>query len=152
MLLHVIGDRRDDYLSVDDEGRVIAYINGGIANGNQIWLPQDEIASGVGGTRGEVRFADLDGDGRVEYLHVHENGAVTSWRNVGAVDSAFPGRVTWVPQGQIVSGIGKDGEGVHFADLNGIYFNLPHTDICSQLTCLQVTAARSISTLRRMAQ
>jgi hypothetical protein len=151
-LLDVLGDGRDDYLSVDDEGRVIAYINGGVANGNQIWLPQDEIASGVGATRGEVRFADLDGDGRVEYLHVHENGAVDSWRNVGAADSAFPGRVTWVPQGQIASGIGKDGEGVHFADLNGIYFNLPHEAICFQLTGLQVTAARSISMLPQMVQ
>ncbi|KAL4797008.1 hypothetical protein BDV19DRAFT_387548 [Aspergillus venezuelensis] len=113
------GDGKDDYLSVDDQGRVIAYVNGGYSNNKQIWYPQGEIASGVGATRGQVRFADLDGDGRVEYLHVHDNGAVDSWRNVGAADPAFPGVVTWVPQGQIASGIGKDGEGVRFADLNG---------------------------------
>lgn len=94
-------------------------MNGGVIDGKQIWYPQGEIASGVGAKRHQVRFGDLDGDGRAEYLFVHDNGAVESWRNVGATDNAYPGRVTWVPQGTIATGIGKDGDGVRFADLNG---------------------------------
>ncbi|KAL4874257.1 hypothetical protein BJY04DRAFT_225207 [Aspergillus karnatakaensis] len=113
------GDGKDDYLSIDAKGRVIAYLNGGVNNGNQIWLPQGEIASGVGATRDQIRFADLDGDGDVEYLVVHSNGAVDCWLNAGPSDNAYPGRRVWVPQGQIASGIGKDGSGVHFADLDG---------------------------------
>ncbi|KAL4946967.1 SGNH hydrolase-type esterase domain-containing protein [Aspergillus filifer] len=115
------GDGYDDYVSVDAEGKVVAYINGGVIENKQIWYPQGEIATGVGASRDQVRFGDLDGDGRVEYLFVHDDGSVDSWRNLGSDDDGFPGRVTWYPQGQIASGIGEDGKGVRFADLNGTH-------------------------------
>ncbi|KAL3470226.1 hypothetical protein BJX99DRAFT_264439 [Aspergillus californicus] len=108
------GDGYDDYLSVDAEGKVVAYLNGGVIDNKQIWYPQGEIATGVGATREQVRFGDLDGDGRAEYLFVHDDGSVDSWRNLGSDDG-----VTWHPQGQVASGIGQDGKGVRFADLNG---------------------------------
>ncbi|KAH8821022.1 hypothetical protein F5884DRAFT_850267 [Xylogone sp. PMI_703] len=113
------GDGKDDYLSVDKDGKVTAYVNGGTYNGKQMWLPQGEIAGGVGAKRSQIRFGDMDGDGKVEYLVVHDNGAVDSYRNVGSSSPALPGKVTWVPQGSIAGGVGNDGEGVVFADLNG---------------------------------
>ncbi|KAL4886051.1 hypothetical protein BJY04DRAFT_213590 [Aspergillus karnatakaensis] len=102
------GDGRDDYLAVDAQGRVTAYLNGGVSNGKQIWYPQGEIASGVGATRDQVHFADLDGDGDVEYLVVHANGAVDCWLNNGPISSSDrPGRRIWVPLGEIASGDGR---------------------------------------------
>jgi hypothetical protein len=40
------------------------------------WLPQGVIASGVGANRSSVHFADINGDGRAEYLWVHDDGSV----------------------------------------------------------------------------
>jgi hypothetical protein len=66
----------------------------------------------------------MDGDGKVECLDVYDDGAVESWRNLGSPDSNSPGLVIWYPQGTIATGIGKDGAGVTFADLNGSGFIL----------------------------
>ncbi|CAM1503170.1 Fc.00g079460.m01.CDS01 [Cosmosporella sp. VM-42] len=107
------GDGRDDYISVDTKGRVTAYFNAGLSKGKPVWLPQGEIASGVGASRGSVRFGDMGGDGKAEYLVVHDDGSVDCWLNAGS------GKPVWIPQGQIASGFGQDGAGVVFADLNG---------------------------------
>jgi hypothetical protein len=118
-------DGRADYLWVDDKGAVTAYINSGSsdtgANAGKVgWLPQGVIASGVGANRSSVHFADINGDGRAEYLWVHDDGSVDCWLNAGGPDKrANAGKVTWIPQGKIATGIGKDGAGFRFADLNG---------------------------------
>jgi hypothetical protein len=100
---------------------VSAYINGGSdVGGNQIWYPQNQIASGVAPDASKVRFGDITGDGRADYLVVNEDGSVDCWKNAGSNDSQYPGRVTWIPQDQIAgSGMGNDGAGVVFADLDG---------------------------------
>jgi hypothetical protein len=47
-------------------------------NGSQIgWYNAGIVASGIGSSRHEVQFADLNGDGRAEYLWVHANGSVS---------------------------------------------------------------------------
>ena len=78
------------------------------------------IATGVGGRRDQIHFADIDGDGRAEYLWVHDDGSVSAWQNIanrkGGLLAASP---IWNPVGKIAAGIGKDGAGVRFADLNG---------------------------------
>jgi hypothetical protein len=67
-----------------------------------------------------VHFADLNGDGRAEYLCVHDDSSVDCWLNgAGPDNGANAGKITWLPQGKIANGIGKDGAGVRFADLNG---------------------------------
>jgi hypothetical protein len=70
--------------------------------------------------RDQIRFADLDGDGKADYLWVHDDGSVEAWINGGGPnDGADAAKVTWLPQGKIADGIGKDGTNVVFADVDG---------------------------------
>jgi hypothetical protein len=121
------GDGRVEYLYVDeDTGAVTAYLNLGSPNPNPLdagqvdWLDQGVIALGVGGVRDQIRFADLDGDGKADYLWVHDDGSVDAWLNLGGPDDgADAAKVSWLAQGEIADGIGKDGTNVVFADVNG---------------------------------
>ncbi|KAK4957916.1 hypothetical protein LTR10_004339 [Elasticomyces elasticus] len=119
------GDGRAEYLYVNPDGAVTAYLNlGGPDNGPNAakvaWLPQGQIASGVGAIRNSIQFADLNGDGRAEYLWIHDDGSVDCWLNLGGSDDGpNAAKVAWLPQGKIANGIGLDGTGVVFADLNG---------------------------------
>ncbi|MET0342210.1 MAG: GDSL-type esterase/lipase family protein [Polyangiales bacterium] len=99
------GDRRDDYLVVTAEtGAVRAWLNRVGAADGQRWNQRGQIASGVGSVGSLVRFADVDGDGRDDYLIVNpSSGAVHAWLNTGG-DSAIG--AGWVPRGQIASGLG----------------------------------------------
>lgn len=90
-------------------------------DGHWIWHPQPAlIAGGVGGKRGEIQFADLNGDGRAEYLWVHSDGSVDVWLNLrGSAETGSTLDIIWNSQTRSVGGIGRDGAGVRFADLNG---------------------------------
>ncbi|MBW4700450.1 MULTISPECIES: FG-GAP-like repeat-containing protein [unclassified Micromonospora] len=107
------GDGRDDYLVVGDQGQVKAWFNVGVGDG-VAWAAQGEIASGVGATRDQIRFADIDVDGRDDYLVVDSVGRVRAWQNnIGGAGSP------WGGLGEIASGVGANGNQVRFADLNG---------------------------------
>ncbi|KAF2116429.1 hypothetical protein BDV96DRAFT_574106 [Lophiotrema nucula] len=84
-----------------------------------IWYTMGEIASGVGGLGRQVRLADLDGDGRADYITVKDDGSATVWWNLGFDANRDP-KVVWhsATGEKIASGIG-DGLGVRFADMNG---------------------------------
>ncbi|MBW4718251.1 GDSL-type esterase/lipase family protein [Saccharothrix obliqua] len=108
------GDRRDDYLWLRPDGEVDAWINtGGDSGGNPGWVSRGRIAGGVGAPSPEVRFADVTGDDRDDYLWVHPDGAVDAWINTGGDSGGNPG---WIPRGQIASGAG--GGELVFADMN----------------------------------
>ncbi|KAJ6600731.1 hypothetical protein B0H10DRAFT_2083067 [Mycena sp. CBHHK59/15] len=113
------GDGRAEYLWLDTKGATTAFLNlGSSATGSMasLWV----IATGVGAARHQVQFADLNGDGRAEYLWVHDDGSVDAWLNLGGPDDGpDAAKVTWFPAGSIATGIGEDGAGVRFADLNG---------------------------------
>ena len=121
------GDGRVEYLYVEeDTGAVTAYLNLGSPNPNPLdagqvdWLNQGVIATGVGGVRDQIRFADLNGDGKADYLWVHDDGSVDAWLNLGGPDDgADAAKVSWLAQGEIANGLGKDGTNVVFADVNG---------------------------------
>ncbi|KAL8989587.1 MAG: hypothetical protein Q9169_008329 [Polycauliona sp. 2 TL-2023] len=119
------GDGVDDYLHIDEAGILTAYVNGGPRGGGNdgwIWYPQGEkglINTGIGAKREQIRLADIDGDGKADYLAVDmKTGAVTAYLNGGKNPDANKGWV-WPPQGVIATGIGRDGQGVQFADING---------------------------------
>jgi hypothetical protein len=147
-LADIDGDGRDDYLHVKEDGEVYMYWNTGKApdtegNAGKVqWLPVGVIASGGGAKGYQVRFADLDGDGRAEFIWVKDSGSATVWWNRGFNHEGST-KVVWSPGSgeEIATGIGdgqgqlllhpltpppctatnlpSDPIGVHFADMNG---------------------------------
>ena len=76
------GDGRDDYLWLDEKGAMLGFLNHpGGTNDAPAWVPLNNfqpIALGVGAKREYVQLADLNGDGKVDYLYVHpEQGVCT---------------------------------------------------------------------------
>ncbi|KAI9706035.1 MAG: hypothetical protein M1836_005441 [Candelina mexicana] len=122
--LHMVdlsGDGRADFVYVGDIGQVKAYYSVADPGGNAdkiIFADQGSLASGIGCTREQIHFADIDGDGRADYLCVRPDSSVTGYRNLPYAGK--PGGINWVPYGSdIASGVGKPGAGVRFADLSG---------------------------------
>jgi lysophospholipase L1-like esterase len=109
------GDHRADYLVVKADSSVQAWLNGGAQAGEWPWYPQGTIASGVGAPGSQIRFADINGDSRADYLSVNPDSSVQAWTNAGANGTGFG----WYPQGTIASGVGVPGNQVRFADLTG---------------------------------
>ncbi|MBC3985531.1 VCBS repeat-containing protein [Streptomyces sp. AC536] len=103
------GDGRSELVSVQDNGDVKAWHNGrGFTE-----MPWDgDVVIGRGFARGNVHFADLDGDGRSELASVLDNGDVKAWHN-GRGFAEMP----W--DGDVVIGRGFARGNVHFADLDG---------------------------------
>ncbi|KAH8834872.1 hypothetical protein DL96DRAFT_10202 [Flagelloscypha sp. PMI_526] len=113
------GDGRAEYIYIDVHGTTDAWMNFWVDN-KVGWQDSGEIASGVGARRHQIHFADINGDGRADYLYVHDDGAVEAWLNVpGPDDGPTKLSLGWNPLGIIATGVGKDGAGVRFADLNG---------------------------------
>jgi len=114
MFADINGDGLADYLWVAENGDATAYKNGGAkAGGGWLWYPLGIIVTGLGGTRATTRFADIDGDGRAEYLIVGPTGSLNAWFNSGFSDTPV-----WQEMGEIATGVG-DTAGVYLEDLNG---------------------------------
>lgn len=101
-------------------GSVIAYLNTGV--GDEIsWVPVNdgkEIASGVA-PKAQIRFADIDADGKDDYVVIGKAGSVTVYLNRGPNDAA-PGKWAWDGPHDVAPGApGAKGEDVLFADING---------------------------------
>ncbi|MFF8035966.1 GDSL-type esterase/lipase family protein [Streptomyces sp. NPDC016626] len=74
----VNGDGRDDYLRVGENGAIHAYVN----HPTRGWLEYLNWAPGVqGGSRNALRMADVNGDGKADYLQVKSDGSVDAWFN-----------------------------------------------------------------------
>ena len=112
------GDGRSDYLWLNEtSGAVIAYLNTGTGN-KMSWAPVNhgkEIATGVGPGAG-VRFADISGSGKADYLFVHDNGAVSLYQNGGPLPNGW----LWIGPKEIASGVpNAKQDNVFFPDING---------------------------------
>ncbi|MGK5732824.1 FG-GAP-like repeat-containing protein [Streptomyces sp. URMC 124] len=107
------GDGKADYLVLDDNGAVHAWTNNG-GDGHGDWTDQGRIATGTGAPAAKVRFADINGDRKADYLVLDDNGAVHAWTNNGG-----DGHGDWINQGRIVSRTPVPGSGVHFSDIDG---------------------------------
>ncbi|MCZ7438872.1 FG-GAP-like repeat-containing protein [Micromonospora sp. WMMC241] len=112
MFADISGDGRDDYLAVDEAGQVRGWFNN-LGGSGAAWLPQGIVAVGVGASRDELTFTDVNGDGRDDYLVVGAEGQVRAWLN--AVGGSRP----WLFQGEIASGVGASRADVVFAEVNG---------------------------------
>ncbi|MFF3788021.1 FG-GAP-like repeat-containing protein [Streptomyces sp. NPDC001933] len=100
------GDGRPDCMVVDQTGGVTfhtwikekpegARMCMDRYNGNAN-VPLNDTANRVVGLK-EIQFADIDGDGRVDYLWIEPNSKVTVWFNRGHVDESGHWRLKWSP-------------------------------------------------------
>lgn len=88
------------------------------------FVDQGIVSGGAGCTQGYgviendlgVRFADLTGDGKADYLCIERNGRVTGSLNRGMASS---GQVTFEDVGQIKFATNYDRQNVRFNDVNG---------------------------------
>ncbi|KAM0433675.1 hypothetical protein ACHAQK_009109 [Fusarium lateritium] len=124
------GDGRADYMIVDDAGNVRAWRNSGTSN-TPTWqsLGLRFTAKGMGDQRG-VRFEDINGDGRDDWLWVDEKGATTTWTNSRSCKKGKDGdglNVAWrqafwkgSSSGPTHAGPGASGrDRIHFARIYG---------------------------------
>jgi hypothetical protein len=107
------GDRRSDYVIIDDSGPVRVFLNRG-GDGGGGWVDWGTIATGVTKDHTRVRFADFDGDFRDDYVVIEDSGVVRVWLNRGG-----DGRGGWLDQGIVATGVTKDHTSVRFADFDG---------------------------------
>ncbi|MBF6045526.1 trypsin-like serine protease [Streptomyces sp. NRRL B-1677] len=101
------GDRKADYLIVEDNGAVRAFINDG-GDGRGGWTNYGTIATGTGDPASKIRFADINGDGKADYLIVEDNGAVRAFINDGGDK-----RGGWTNYGTIATGTGDPASKIH---------------------------------------
>jgi hypothetical protein len=99
MFADITGDGLADYLWISPNGEVTAYKNGGpgASSGQWNWAPLGVISNGLpSNTRESIRFADMDGDGRADFLILGDAGSTTAYLNYGYGD-----RPTWRSMGII---------------------------------------------------
>lgn len=121
-LLHFMdldGDGLKDYACVDPKnGAVTVHINVPDANckAQNVWKSPREIATGRSGRDGYgVMFADLNGDGRDDYVYVDKDGDVYGWINRGDKDGTWQ----WQPLDQIAGGVGATNATLQMVDIDG---------------------------------
>ncbi|WP_204050951.1 hypothetical protein, partial [Microbispora siamensis] len=71
---------------VNADSSVQVWQNGGPkpSGGDWYWFPGGQVASGVGVDGTRIQFADLNADGRADYLDVDpQNGSTRAWINFG---------------------------------------------------------------------
>jgi hypothetical protein len=80
----VNGDGRDEILSIDAAGTVVAYHNRGWTTAGGVYTGADSkvVARGFRNFTA-TKFADLNGDGRAEILGIDGAGTVVAYRNRG---------------------------------------------------------------------
>ncbi|MGI5198269.1 FG-GAP-like repeat-containing protein [Streptomyces sp. CA-288835] len=115
-LTDINGDRRADYLVVEDSGAVRAWLNTPGDGGKPSWKSWGEIAKVPGVSPGQIRFVNLDGDGRSDYLAFKVDGAVDAWLNT----PGDGGKPSWSSLGRVYSGeLAGDPDALQFAEING---------------------------------
>ncbi|KAL2212798.1 hypothetical protein CC79DRAFT_1267941 [Sarocladium strictum] len=84
------GDGRDDYLIWDSDAGLSGFLNRQTnREGVPFWEDQGKAKAFVGGIHkphSEIRLADMDGDGKDDYVHVDEKGAISIWYNRGITE------------------------------------------------------------------
>ncbi|KAH6991147.1 hypothetical protein BKA56DRAFT_667650 [Ilyonectria sp. MPI-CAGE-AT-0026] len=82
------------------------------------FVPRDRIFQGGIGPGANVRLADIDGDGRDDYIYLHPGGRTTIYRNKWNKDSPMD---SWVrmEDAEAKNGIQRRSEEILFHDING---------------------------------
>jgi len=116
------GDGRADYIAVNTlDGSAAGYLNGGQKTGGWIWFPQPKIAAGFGAQAGSTyRFADIEADGKADYLVVGFLNSVDAYHSIGKGPDGWvydPFRVIYAGNSSWANFGAADA--VHFADIDG---------------------------------
>ncbi|MEU9031894.1 FG-GAP-like repeat-containing protein [Streptomyces sp. NPDC048383] len=106
------GDGKFDYLVINPDGTVKAWLNRG---GDKVapWKEIGQVATGVTADVSKVRFADWDGDGRTDYIVFNDANNFNVYLNRGG-DSVAP----WQGIGKVTTAT-NDRTRVRFADSDG---------------------------------
>jgi hypothetical protein len=134
VLADIDGDGRADYCYWDDGGNIWCWRNGWIDDVPEYWqnLGMRFPAKGMGDAHG-VRFEDINGDGRDDWLWVGDDGQTTTWTNARSCASGREGdglNVAWrqgfyrgATSGPTHNGMGSANTGlrdrIHFARVFG---------------------------------
>ncbi|MER5279893.1 FG-GAP-like repeat-containing protein [Streptomyces sp. NPDC002809] len=111
-------DGLDDYLRVEPDGRVTVWHNKGFTakDGRKYldWSPPEVISQPLRHPR-EIRFSDIDGDGRADQIIITPGGGAQARLNKSDGESG----VTLGAIHEIVSDTQYPPEDIQFADING---------------------------------
>lgn len=114
------GQQMDDYMVVNpDNGAVRIWWNyGADENWDNGWkfVEGGEIASGVRHANWKtLRFPDINGDGRGDYVFIGKGGSLGHWMNTGPVGKE---NVLFNSRGGIATGAVSDIDNLIFADVS----------------------------------
>ncbi|GAA3166150.1 MULTISPECIES: FG-GAP-like repeat-containing protein [Streptomyces] len=111
------GDKKVDYLWVEPSSKVTVWFNRGFtdAGGEKRlqWSPPTRTSTTV--YNRELRFADLDGNGRADQILITPNGGANAWLNLSGAESGIDS----IDIHQIVPDTGAPPEEIQFADVDG---------------------------------
>ncbi|KAM0334429.1 hypothetical protein ACHAQA_001455 [Verticillium albo-atrum] len=107
-----------------DNGAVNVWWNRGpqaSANNGWLWETGGQAASGVPHSNLEtLRFADINGDGRADYVIIGQGGALQAWLNIGKQGGT---EIQWNGRGGIATGVIEDISKLLLADVR-TYFTI----------------------------
>ncbi|KAJ3467994.1 hypothetical protein MRS44_005558 [Fusarium solani] len=92
VLADINGDGRDDYLVFDADSGLSGFLNQpSNREGVPTWIKQAEksIAKGINEPHRLIHLADMDGNGKADYIWVDETGGVNLWHNRGSADTSM---------------------------------------------------------------
>ncbi|QLH26375.1 FG-GAP-like repeat-containing protein [Streptomyces sp. Rer75] len=85
-LADVNGDRKADYLMVQSDGSVDAYINNWDRNNPAApgrFTKKENFVNATGYPADKSTFRDISGDGKTDYVVIYDGGAIRCWLNLG---------------------------------------------------------------------
>ncbi|KAF2830002.1 SGNH hydrolase [Ophiobolus disseminans] len=112
------GDGRVDYICMSPDGRSLAWLNTPSGLHTLPSTMPNQIKLSEGYDRSEHRWADVNGDGKVDFLAINKfSGEVQVWINLGTTPTLTSG-MTWDRQRDIWMAGAERGANVHFPRLS----------------------------------
>ncbi|KAH7417851.1 carbohydrate esterase family 3 protein [Cadophora sp. MPI-SDFR-AT-0126] len=116
-LADVDGDGRADILCLEKNGRVTGALN---LDGHGTLQNVGQIKFSEGWDRANMRFADVEGSGRADLIHLDKyTGAATVFKNNGRSAAGSVSSFSWTNRGVLYNPIDR-GETMHFTNQGGL--------------------------------